>query len=46
MGMGMGAHPVQVLLQTRTGQIVLVAGIALDLAGLLWTLTLTQRAMP
>jgi tight adherence protein B len=46
MGMGMGARPVQVLLHTRTGQVALVAGIALDLAGLLWTLTLTRRAMP
>jgi tight adherence protein B len=46
MGIGMGARPVQVLLHTRAGQVALVAGIALDLAGLLWTLTLTRRAMP
>lgn len=44
MGSGMGAHPERVLLRTTIGQLALVAGVLLDLAGLVWTLLLSRRA--
>ncbi len=46
MGWGMGAHPERVLLHTTAGLLALTAGVVLDLAGLLWTLALSRRALP
>lgn len=45
MGCGMGAHPERVLLHTTAGLVALSAGVLLDLAGLAWTLALSQRAL-
>jgi tight adherence protein B len=44
LAVGLGAHPVQLLLHTPLGVGCLVAGLALDGAGLLWTRRLVQRA--
>ncbi|MET0233919.1 MAG: type II secretion system F family protein [Kibdelosporangium sp.] len=45
MGEAMGAHPVHVLSATGLGQTVLVLGVALVCAGVLWSARLTQRAV-
>jgi tight adherence protein B len=45
MGSGVGADPWQVLTTTGTGQVLLVAGVALELAGLAWTRRLVRRAV-
>ena len=37
MGTGLGARPLQVLLETTYGQAALVGGVALELVGLAWT---------
>ena len=37
LGAGMGADPVQVLLRSSVGNILLVIGVALTCAGLLWS---------
>jgi tight adherence protein B len=41
----LGAHPLRVLLETRVGNICLVGGVALDLAGLAWTRLLARAAV-
>ena len=41
---GLGARPVQLLLTTALGLTCLVAGVALDVAGVLWTRRLVTRA--
>jgi tight adherence protein B len=46
MGQGMGAHPLRILLHTKLGLAALTVGVCLDLAGVLWTVALTQRAQP
>jgi tight adherence protein B len=46
LGAAMGADPLRVLLHTGYGAALLLGGLALDLAGLAWTLTLTRRAAP
>ncbi|MCW2637137.1 MAG: hypothetical protein JWQ99_3504 [Blastococcus sp.] len=45
MGSGVGADPWRVLTTTGTGQLLLVAGVALELAGLAWSRRLIQRAV-
>jgi tight adherence protein B len=45
MGSGVGADPWHVLTATGTGQVLLVAGVALELAGLAWTQRLVGRAL-
>jgi tight adherence protein B len=45
MGSGVGADPWQVLTTTGTGQVLLVAGVGLELAGLTWSRRLVQRAL-
>jgi tight adherence protein B len=45
MGSAMGARPQRVLLHTGAGRLALVVGVALELAGLVWTLALSQRAL-
>jgi tight adherence protein B len=45
MGSGVGADPWRVLTTTGTGQILLVTGIALELAGVTWSRRLIQRAV-
>jgi tight adherence protein B len=45
MGSGVGAHPWRVLTTTGTGQLLLVAGVALELTGLAWSRRLVQRAV-
>ncbi|MCW2777583.1 MAG: hypothetical protein JWN17_1308 [Frankiales bacterium] len=40
----LGARPVHVLLQTQVGGVCLVAGVALDLAGLAWTRRIARSA--
>lgn len=42
MGMALGAQPLQVLTRTTAGLVTLVAGVLLEVAGLLWTLRLTR----
>jgi tight adherence protein B len=44
MGIGLGAQPLHVLLETTYGQLALCAGIALELAGLAWTDRIARRA--
>lgn len=44
MGSGVGADPWGVLTTTGTGQVLLVAGVALELTGLAWSRRLIQRA--
>jgi tight adherence protein B len=46
MGNGVGADPWGVLTTTGTGQVLLVAGVALELAGVAWTARLVRRAVP
>jgi tight adherence protein B len=46
MGEAMGARPDQVLLRSLPGQAVLILGVSLDLAGIIWTTVLTQRVQP
>jgi tight adherence protein B len=45
MGSGVGADPWRVLTTTGTGQALLVAGVALELAGLGWSRRLIRRAL-
>jgi tight adherence protein B len=45
MGSGVGADPWHVLTATGTGQVLLVAGVALELAGLAWARRLVRRAL-
>jgi tight adherence protein B len=45
MGSGVGADPWQVLTTTRTGQVLLVTGVGLELAGLAWSRRLVRRAV-
>ena len=45
MGSGVGADPWSVLTTTGTGQVLLVAGVALELAGLAWSRRLVRRAV-
>jgi tight adherence protein B len=44
MGSGVGADPWHVLTRTGTGQVLLVAGVALEVAGLAWARRLVDRA--
>ena len=46
MGSGIGADPWQVLTATGTGQVLLVAGVGLEVAGLAWSARLARRAVP
>jgi tight adherence protein B len=45
MGSGVGADPWQILTATGTGQVLLVAGVALEVAGLAWSRRLVERAV-
>jgi tight adherence protein B len=45
LGAAMQAHPVAILLGARAGQVLCLVGVALDAAGVLWTLRLTSRAV-
>lgn len=45
MGSGIGAEPVRILTETTTGNVVLVAGVALELLGLAWSRRLISRAL-
>ncbi len=45
MGAGVGADPWGVLTTTGTGQVLLVAGVALELAGLAWSGRLVGRVL-
>ncbi len=45
MGSGIGADPWAVLTTTAAGQVLLVAGVALEAAGLVWTARLVRRAV-
>ncbi|SFE10265.1 type II secretion system F family protein [Blastococcus tunisiensis] len=45
MGSGVGADPWGVLTTTGTGQVLLVAGVALEFAGLAWSARLVRRAV-
>jgi tight adherence protein B len=44
MGAALGAHPTAVLSQPSIAIVVLVPGLLLELAGLLWTAAITRRA--
>lgn len=44
MGAGLGADPVHVLTATGPGQLALLAGVGLDVAGVLWTVRLVRGA--
>lgn len=44
LGSSLGAHPLHVLTQTRPGQIALVAGVLLEILGLLWTTRIVRSA--
>jgi tight adherence protein B len=46
MGSGVGADPWRVLTATSTGQVLLVVGVALELAGIAWSGRLVRRALP
>ncbi|MGX7681422.1 type II secretion system F family protein [Jatrophihabitans sp. DSM 45814] len=46
MGLAMGTRPDRVLLRTPIGLALLTVGALLDLAGLVWTLAMTERATP
>jgi tight adherence protein B len=43
LGAGMGADPVQVLLRSTVGNILLLVGIGLTCAGLLWSARIVRR---
>ena len=45
MGSGVGADPWRVLTTTGTGQVLLVGGVALEAAGLVWSHRLVERAL-
>jgi tight adherence protein B len=45
MGSGVGADPWRVLTTTGTGQVLLVAGVALELTGLAWSARLVRRVV-
>jgi tight adherence protein B len=45
MGGGVGADPWRVLTSTGTGQVLFVAGVTLELAGLSWSGRLVRRAL-
>jgi tight adherence protein B len=45
MGSGVGADPWQVLTSTGTGQVLLVAGVGLEIAGVAWSGRLVRRAV-
>lgn len=45
MGSGVGADPWRVLTTTAVGQVLLVAGVGLEAAGLAWSHRLLQRAL-
>ncbi|SDN50706.1 type II secretion system F family protein [Geodermatophilus sp. DSM 45219] len=45
MGGGVGADPWRVLTTTATGQVLLVAGVGLEVAGLAWSARLVSRAV-
>jgi tight adherence protein B len=45
MGSGVGADPWRVLTTTGTGQVLLVAGVALEVAGVAWSVRLVRRAV-
>jgi tight adherence protein B len=45
MGSGVGADPWRVLTTTGTGQVLLVAGVALEVAGVVWVGRLVRRAV-
>jgi tight adherence protein B len=45
MGSGVGADPWRVLTTTGTGQVLLVAGVALEIAGVAWSGRLVRRAL-
>jgi tight adherence protein B len=45
MGSGVGADPWRVLTTTPTGQVLLVTGVGLELAGLAWSRRLVRRAV-
>jgi len=45
MGSGIGARPWAVLTTTTAGQVLLVAGVALEVAGIAWTGKLSARAV-
>lgn len=46
MGSGIGADPWHVLVATPVGNLLLVVGAALELAGLTWASRLVRRALP
>lgn len=46
MGAGIGADPWRVLTTTGPGQLLLVAGLLLEVAGIAWAGRLTRRALP
>jgi tight adherence protein B len=46
MGSGVGARPWAVLTTTAAGQVLLAAGVVLEVAGIAWTGRLTARAAP
>jgi tight adherence protein B len=41
----MGANPLRILAMTAAGQVLLVLGVALVCAGVLWSARLTQQAV-
>lgn len=45
MGSGIGAEPVRILTSTGFGQVILMGGVGLELAGLAWSRRLTLRAL-
>jgi tight adherence protein B len=44
LGAAMGAHPLTVLIDTPSGQLLALLGVTLDAAGLLWTQQLAGHA--
>jgi tight adherence protein B len=45
LGQAMGANPLRILAMTAAGQVLLVLGVALVCAGVLWSARLTQQAV-